>query len=108
MEKSGNTTIGKLLTANDLRSGGVVFATAHGGWSPFISQALLPKNSEMSDELELFGQQSVDRQLVVEPFFIDIVFKNGAPCPVRLREQLRVNGPSVQSAFAKPVFREVA
>jgi len=108
MDKPERLSTAKILTANDLHSGGVVFATAHGDWSPFISQALLSDDAVTNERLETCGQHAVERQLVVEPFFIDVSIENGLPRAIRFREQLRVNGPSVQTAFSKPAFREVA
>ena len=98
----------KILTANDLLSGGVVFATAKDSWSPFISQAQLSSNSTMIETLKARGQQAVDRQLVVEPFFIDVTVENELPRPIKFREQLRVYGPSVKTALAKPAYDEAA
>ena len=108
MSKPRKLSTAKILTANDLHSGGVVFATANGDWSPFISQAQLSDDASTSEKLEAHGQHAVESQIVVEPFFIDVTLQNGLPHPVRFREQLRVNGPSVQAAFSKPAFLEVA
>ena len=98
----------KILTANDLLSGGVVFLTAQNSWSPFISHARLCDEPDTEQELEAFGQQAVARQIVVEPFLIAVTLENGVARPVRFREQLRVGGPSVRSDFSKPLFKEVA
>jgi len=98
----------KILTANDLHSGGVVFLTSQGDWSPFISSAHLSDNEQNMKELEVIGQGAVRAQIIVEPFFIDVLIENGIPLPVRFREQLRVSGPSVRSEFSKPFFQEAA
>jgi hypothetical protein len=98
----------KILTANDLHSGGVVFATRDNNWSPFISQAHLSNDNETHDKLVSIGNQAVSSQIIVEPFLIDITIENGVPVPVRFREQLRVYGPSVRSEFSKPLIQEVA
>lgn len=98
----------KILTANDLLSGGVVFLTADGAWTPFISLAHISQNDDTARKLEISGEKAVSEQIIVEPFFIDITIENGAPRPVRFRERLRVSGPSVRSDFSKPFFREVA
>jgi len=103
--KSGHI---KILTANDLRSGGVVFASDDNSWSPYISQAQLASDSTMMEALTIRGEQAVNSQLVVEPAFIEVVVENGLPRPLRFREQLRVNGPSVQTTFLKPAYDEVA
>ncbi|MCP4411235.1 MAG: DUF2849 domain-containing protein [Gammaproteobacteria bacterium] len=91
----------QIVTASDLRSGGVVFLTATGGWSPCISSALISEPSEAVLILEKRGQQAVAEQIIVGPYLIDINMENGLPNPVRFREQLRVNGPSVQTNFRK-------
>jgi len=98
----------QVLTANDLRSGGVVFLTPKGDWSPYIAMASVSDNCCSAEQLEAQGQRSVADQLIVGPFLIDVNTESGVPSPVRFREQLRVNGPSVIAEFRKPVFSEVA
>lgn len=98
----------KILTANGLHSGGVVFLTSHGDWSPFIALAQISDDDDTAQKLESSGQQAVGEQTIVEPFFIDITIENGVPHPVRFRERLRVGGPSVRSDFSKPLFKEAA
>ncbi len=98
----------KILTANDLRNGRVVFATGENDWSPVISRAHISNDNETDEKLLSIGKQAVDRQIIVEPFLIDITIENGLPAPVRFREQLRVCGPSVRPEFSRPLFREVA
>lgn len=98
----------KILTANDLHSGGVIFATSEGNWSSFITQAQLSSDSQTEETLVSMGNQSVEAQTIVDPFLIDINIINGVPVPKRYREQLRVSGPSVRTDFSKPALREVA
>jgi len=98
----------KILTANGLHSGGVVFATGDGKWSAFITQAQLSSDSETEEALLAMAKQSVETQTIVEPFLIEIDVINGMPVPKRYREQLRVSGPSVRSDFSKPALQEVA
>ena len=100
--------INKILTANDLLSGGVVFATPAGEWSPFISRAHISADIHTEQKLAAIGEKAVARQTVVDPFFIDITEEKGLPVPVRYREYLRVNGPSVNAEFSKPSFQEAA
>jgi hypothetical protein len=98
----------KILTANDLLSGGVVYLTTQGAWSSFISQAHLSGDNDTEQKLSDLGKEAVEQQVIVEPFFIDITEREGQPVPVRYREFLRVNGPSVRADFSKPSFKEVA
>ncbi len=98
----------KILTANDLHTGRVIFLSPKGVWSTFISQACLSFDLKMENELAAIGHQAVNNQLVVEPFFIDVTIEDGLPSPLRFRERLRINGPSVRSEFSKPAYYEAA
>ncbi len=98
----------QLLTANDLHSGGVVFLTTKASWSPYISMAWVADSSESSEMLAALGQLAVDNNQVVGSFLIEVNMKDRVPRPVRYREQLRINGPSVKLEFSKPLFQEVA
>jgi hypothetical protein len=98
----------KILTANDLHSGGVIYAADNGNWSQFITQAVLSDEGVSEEKLISIGKLAVSTQKAVEPFLIDIEIENGIPVPVHFREQLRVNGPSVRSDFSKPHYYEAA
>ena len=98
----------QILTANDLLSGGVVFLSTEGNWSSTISDAWISDNSESVELFESLGRRAEKKQLVVGAFLIDIKIENGSPQPIRFREQLRVNGPSLNVEFNKSIVRDVA
>ncbi len=98
----------EILTANNLHSGGVVFLTPQGDWSPFVILAEIFANAETTEKLETSGRQAVDAQIIVGPYPVAVTIEDGVPRPVRFREQLRVGGPSVRSDFSKPLFKEAA
>ena len=98
----------KILTANSLLSGGVVYLTSQNNWSPFISLAQVSDDADTIERLEAIGLQAENEQIIVGPFLIAVTIENGFPRPTRFREQLRVNGPSVRNEFSKPIFKEVA
>ena len=98
----------KILTANDLLSGGVVYLTSQNNWSPFISQAHASDNASTIERLEASGLRAENEQIIVGSFLIAVTIENGIPRPTRFRERLRVNGPSVRNEFSKPTFKEVA
>jgi hypothetical protein len=98
----------KILTANSLLSGGVVYLTSQNNWSPFISQAQVSDDVDTIKRLEAIGLRAEAEQIVVGPFLIAVTIENGIPRPTRFRERLRVNGPSVRSEFSKPLIKEVA
>lgn len=95
----------QVLTANSLINGNVVFLTSDNDWSPFIAQAQICQDDAQLEALEAIGHQAVDNQVIVEPFLIEVIVENDLPKPVRFREQLRVNGPSVRADFAKPAYQ---
>jgi len=98
----------KILTANNLLSGGVVYLTSKNSWSPFISQAQVSDDVDTIERLETTGLRAEAEQIIVGPFLVAVTIENGIPLPTRFRERLRVNGPSVRSEFSKPIFKEVA
>ncbi|RLA05802.1 MAG: DUF2849 domain-containing protein [Gammaproteobacteria bacterium] len=69
----------QILTANNLHSGGVVFLSTEGGWSPYISQAWVSDNSETDLLFEALGRRAAKKQLIVEPFLIDVSVENDEP-----------------------------
>ncbi len=96
------------LTANDLHSGGVVFFSTEGSWSPCISTAWVSDKSESVQLFEALGRRAVKKQLIVEPFLLDIRVEEGIPRPIRFREQIRVNGPTVNVEFNHSAYKAVA
>ena len=94
----------KILTANDLHSGEVVYLKNDGLWSSYITQAQLSGSTSRDEKLLALGHEAEENRLVVGPFLIDVEIKNEIPVPVRFREQLRVTGPPTKAEFAKPSF----
>ena len=93
----------QILTANDLRTGEVVFLTSAHTWSNrFHAAAIIDEKSDI-DAIEEAGNLAVAKNIVVGAYFIDITLEDGKPSPVRFREQLRIFGPSTHQQFQKPV-----
>jgi len=98
----------KILTANNLLTGGVVYLTSQDSWSSFISQAQVSDDLGKIKGLEMAGLRAESEQIVVGSYLVEVAIENGIPQPIRFRERLRVSGPSVRSEFSKPTFKEVA
>ncbi len=85
--------IPKVVTANDLLEGDVIYLTATGDWSRLHSEALLLEDeAEARAALETASQQT---SRLVGPYLADA--KRGAdgkPVPVHFREAFRTRGPS--------------
>jgi hypothetical protein len=83
------------VTANDLRSGAVVFLTSRGDWSQDVRDAELASDPTMADRLLARAKADHDASIVVEPVLIEISTQGDSRSPLRLRERIRASGPTV-------------
>lgn len=86
----------KVITANSLGDGLVVFLTPSGGWSTEIGHSRIIGTGDF-DEAMAYAKAQHDAQIVVEPYEIEVELHPdaGLPVPVRLRERIRAAGPTV-------------
>ncbi|GLQ34111.1 hypothetical protein GCM10007939_03940 [Amylibacter marinus] len=82
----------KVLTANRLIEGDVVYLNASGEWVLFHDQAWLIEdeavaNTELAKALKL-------ADLLVGPYLANAEMKDGTPIPTHFREEFRTKGPS--------------
>jgi hypothetical protein len=84
-----------VLTANRLHDGIVVFLGAEGDWVEDIEGALVAHSPEEAQGLQAQGARDSARNLVVEPYLAEVREFGGRLLPVRQRERVRVDGPSV-------------
>lgn len=97
----------KLITANHLADGLVVFLTAAGGWSYRLADARVIPDAELDDALAHAKAQH-EAQIVVDPYEIEATVEGGLPVPVRLRERIRAaGGPTVAYGEAEIAERAV-
>ena len=97
MFKAAKEGPAKVITANDLGDGLVVFLDADGGWTHLIANARVLHDGTELAEAEAYGKQQHDARIVVEPYPIDVaVGADGVPVPVRMREKIRADrGPTI-------------
>jgi hypothetical protein len=86
----------RIVTANLLRGGNVVFLAGDGRWSAQIDEARLAESDEAAAALEARARASVDATDVVDPYLIEVEHGEDGLRPVRYREWLRTRGPSVR------------
>jgi hypothetical protein len=91
----------QVISANRLTDGIVVYLTEAGDWSEQIAAALLLKSKEAHDQAMMRAGEAVARQIVVDPYPIDIDTAAGDRRPTRYREFIRANGPSVRRDLGK-------
>ena len=87
----------KIVTANRLRDGVVVFLDREGDWTVRVQESRIVEDGEPAECLLQEAENAVARQEVVNPYLIDAVLDGGIPVPTRYREQIRAQGPSVET-----------
>ena len=86
----------KVLTANRLGDGAVVFLTNDNGWSRSLHRARLAEAGDALALLDAAGRKAVAACQVVGPYLIDVEARDGEVVPTRLRERIRAFGPTVR------------
>ena len=84
-----------VLTANRLRDGAVVFLNFDGDWAPSLAGAVIARSPDEARGLEARGVHDAARNLVVDPYLVEMREVVGALQPLRQRERLRLAGPSI-------------
>ncbi len=85
----------KAITANRLDDGRVVFLDERGVWVHDIAEALLVSDGPDLDNASAYAEAQADARIVLEPYPIDVTIADGRPVPVRIRERIRAEGPTV-------------
>ncbi|HWD14532.1 DUF2849 domain-containing protein [Pseudochrobactrum sp. sp1633] len=85
----------KVLSANRLSDGMSVWLAADGHWANSIRGALLARHPEAVAALEAAGQQASRSDEVVDINLIDVEEHGDQLFPVRLRERIRLSGPTI-------------
>jgi sulfite reductase (NADPH) hemoprotein beta-component len=84
-----------VLTANRLGDGIVVFLDFEGAWSEDIALAVVARDPDEARALEDRGAYDSARNLVVEPYLVEVREADGHLTPIRYRERVRAAGPSI-------------
>jgi Protein of unknown function (DUF2849) len=84
-----------VLTANRLQDGIVVFLGAEGAWEESIDGAAVARSPEQAQALEAQGVRDAAANLVVEPYLAEVREIGSRLVPVRVRERVRIAGPSI-------------
>ncbi|SSC73396.1 unnamed protein product [Ciceribacter sp. T2.26MG-112.2] len=98
----------KVLTANRLGDGIAVWLDANGQWTERLQDAFVARHAEAVEALESAGRSAFASNIVLDVNVIDVEEKNGQLRPLRLRERIRAEGPTIAYAdghgFANPEF----
>jgi hypothetical protein len=98
----------KVLTANRLSDGIAVWLDANGRWTENLQDALVARHAECVASLEAIGKRDFADNKVVDVNVIDVQEVDGRLWPLRLRERIRAQGPTMDYATgyrpADPAF----
>ena len=84
-----------VLSANRLHDGTAVFLDFEGAWNVDMAEALVAHTPDEIRALEDRGAHDSARNLVVEPYLIEVRETGGRIEPLRYRERVRSGGPTV-------------
>ncbi|MGQ3277850.1 MAG: DUF2849 domain-containing protein [Shinella sp.] len=85
----------KVLTANRLSDGISVWLDAAGTWNEHLQSAFVARHKEAVDALEATGKQAYADNTVVDDNVVDVEEVDGVLRPLRMRERIRAEGPSI-------------
>ena len=83
----------KLLTAQRLDDGAVVYFTDGGRWSNRLMDAHLSADDKQADEF-LATASAGNEGLIVDAYVMDVTLRDGVIEPLRMREKIRAMGPT--------------
>lgn len=83
----------KVVTANDLLEGDVIYLTAQGSWSRQLEDAVVVTEPDQAEALLEQAEAQVSEQ--VGAYLADVkIDESGTPQPAHFREAFRTRGPS--------------
>ncbi|MFK4825202.1 DUF2849 domain-containing protein [Paenochrobactrum sp. BZR 588] len=85
----------KVLTANRLLDGVVVWLGADGKWQNSLKGALVARHAQAVEALEAAGRAASLFDEVVDVNLIDVEDNDEGLSPLRLRERIRLSGPTI-------------
>jgi hypothetical protein len=88
----------KMISANDLLEGGVVYLTEQGGWTRLITEAAIAGDEAAAEALLARANQPGK---VVGAYLFDVTLNNGEVQPDHFRERFRETGPTLHANFAR-------
>jgi Protein of unknown function (DUF2849) len=93
--------VSQVITANRLADGVVIFADAEGGWVEDFVRAVVYADAAATKAGLERAAEAAARNVLVEPYAIDVVLRNGHYVPKSLREAIRASGPTVRRDLGK-------
>ena len=90
----------KIVSANDLYKGDVVYMNSGGGWTRRLSEAAIAHDAAEGETL--MARAAPQQEKVVGPYLADVALDDdGRPFPTHFREKFRTRGPSTRPDLGK-------
>jgi hypothetical protein len=93
--------VSEIVTANRLADGVVVFQDAEGGWVEDFARAAVQTDAAALKAALAQAGEAVAQSLIVDPYSVDVEWRNGHYAPKALREAIRASGPTVRRDLGK-------
>jgi hypothetical protein len=85
----------RMIIANRLHDGAVVFLTAKEDWVRSINDGLILEDEAEQERWLATAKTHEASCRVIDPILIDVVVGENGPRPTSIREQIRAFGPTV-------------
>ena len=86
----------KVMTANLLRSGDVVYLAGDGQWVVDLAEAAIASGASEAAQLESAAEAAIARQEIVSAYLFDVALEGDRPVAKSVHEKIRAaRGPSV-------------
>jgi Protein of unknown function (DUF2849) len=96
---SKNSTSLKIVTANRLREGDVVYLTDGGAWSTHLNESRATRDAEELQAMLAEAAAAAAARQVVAVYDMEVAEVDGILQPLSTREIIRAAGPTVRADF---------
>jgi hypothetical protein len=86
----------RVISANRLRDGTVVYLSAHGSWVTHFEEAALLTSEEACEAGQAQAHASLAANAIVDPLLVDVVEDAEGRRATTLRNAIRAAGPSIE------------
>ncbi len=87
----------QMVIASRLRDGLTVFLAPDNGWVEDIDDGALARSGNAAAELLRAAERAAAENVVINPYLIEIVERDGRRTPRAWREAIRAFGPTVET-----------
>jgi len=89
----------KIVTANRLREGDVVYLTDSGKWSTYLNESRASKDPATIEAMLAEAAADVAARRIVAPYAMEVIEVDGILQPLSAREIIRAAGPTVRADY---------